>query len=282
MSKPLAIDCSQLIHASHSVMSELTYEEKHTGVVYGFFSKIFKLAHEFITNKFIFCWDSKKRWRQLDYPDYKADRDEKRKEQTWEEKENISIMFQQAATIRYKILPKLGFKNNFILTGLEADDLMAYCVEQLPGITLVTNDSDMFQLLSNCEIYRSIKNDRLSENDFIEQYNIAPKQWIDVLCISGTHNNVKGIEGAGIKKAIAYLKGTLPDGKIKKRIEEGKDIIKRNRKLIELPYVKGELDIDFDEQFGLDNWHNFFRDYGFNSFLKKDNFNQLKREFNLQ
>ena len=202
--KPLAIDCSQICHAAFSVGKDLSYKEKQTGTMFGFFNQIFKLAKAFDTNRFIFCWDSRKRFRRDLYPEYKADRDKKREEMDWQEREDFRLMRLQMYCIRDEILPSLGFKNNFIRTGLEADDLMAYCVEEIPGITLVTSDSDMFQLLDNCEMYSMKTGERIYIHDFTKKYGIDPMEWIDALAISGTHNNVKGIEGAGIIKAIKY------------------------------------------------------------------------------
>ena len=51
---------------------------------------------------------------------------------------------------RINIIPKMGFKNSFIRTGQEADDIIAQLTIDYPGMTIVSNDKDLYQLLDNC------------------------------------------------------------------------------------------------------------------------------------
>jgi 5'-3' exonuclease len=164
---------------------------------------------------------------------------------------------------------------------LEADDLIACVVKQMPGVTLISNDSDLYQLLGFCEMYSIRDKSRYYAKDFIQQYQISPDEWVDVLSISGTHNNVKGIEGAGIAKALQYLKGRLPEGKIKERIDslEGKRIIERNKELIRLPLENIYLDIQFPDVFNFDNWIKIFQQYDFRSFMSEKGMKNIKEDF---
>jgi len=72
---------------------------------------------------------------------------------------------------------------------------------------------------------------------------------------------------------------------IKERIEskEGKEIIRKNLALVELPFMPNKISIElnFNENFEFANWMTIFRKYGFNSFENKKYLNKLKENFNL-
>ena len=74
---PLVIDCSQLCYRSFYTTKDLSYEEERTGIIFGFLKQIFKLAQDFDTKTFIFCWDSAKSYRKQIYSDYKENRKKK-------------------------------------------------------------------------------------------------------------------------------------------------------------------------------------------------------------
>lgn len=275
--RTLIIDCSQLCFSSSYSLGELSFEEQKTGVIFGFLLQIFRLAHDFGTKDMVFCWDSKKRIREQMYPQYKADR----KDNSPFDENVLHQIRIQMGYLRERVLPELGFKNSFIQTGLEADDLIANAVIQMPGSTVISNDSDLYQLLGFCEMYSITKKERFCVREMTNQFGIGPGHWVDALAIAGTHNNVKGIEGAGIVKAIQYLKNQLPDGKIKERIEskEGQEIIERNKQLIKLPIQEQVLNINFPEVFNYDNWIRVFQRYNFRSFMTDKNLANLKEDF---
>ena len=275
--RTLVIDCSQLCHAAFHTMGMLSYHEKLTGVLYGFLLQIFKLSNNFMTPRMIFCWDSRKSYRKDIFPSYKGDRN--LQERTFEEEEDFKQFKIQMGTLRDKILPAMGFKNNFIKTGLEADDLIAYVVNQEPGVTVVSSDSDLYQLLDGCEMYSPRSKLRIDIREFKEKWGIDPSKWVEALSIAGTHNNVPGVPGAGIIKAVQYLIGGLPDGVIKQRIEASGELIERNRRLIKLPFVEGHLNIVEKEKFELDAWMDVFERYNFRSFTDPKALKELKEDF---
>ena len=271
--RTLIIDCSQLCFSSAYTMGDLSFEERKTGIIFGFLLQIFRLAKSFDTRNFIFCWDSRKRKREQMYPQYKADR----KEKSQFTEDDIHQIRLQMGYLRERVLPELGFNNNFISTGLEADDLVACVVKQIPGNVVVSTDSDLYQLLGFCEMYSIRTKSRIYTKDFTKKYGVGPGQWVDALAIAGTHNNVSGIEGAGIIKAIKYIQGALTEGKIKDRIEskEGRQIIERNKKLIELPLEEVSLNINLPDHFDLDNWIRVFQRYDFRSFMTESGIKSL-------
>lgn len=281
----LVIDCSQLCYRAFYTMGELSYNEKKTGVLFGFLAQIFKLANDFDTKRFAFCWDSSKSYRKDFYSGYKQSRHSK--EFTKEEELDRKQLFRQRSELRTYILPQLGFKNNLIKTGLEADDLIAYVIDKNGGV-VVSSDNDMWQLLDRCTIYNPVSHDRMVEDDLVEKYGVTAKEWIKVKEMIGCNTDeVPGIKGIGIKKAVLYLKNKLPDGQMKYKIEsnDGKEIIKRNRRLVKLPFEpdkKGMGELSDNEQFIFDNWNHIFNKYRFNYFLKKENLNKYKEVFELE
>lgn len=275
MGKPLIIDCSQICYASAFTLNDLSHEEVSTGVIFGFLLQVFRLAKDFRTRDFVFCWDSRKRRREEMYPEYKADRRDK---PSFDE-ETLHQVRLQMGCLRRDVLPAMGFENSFIKTGLEADDLIACALRKVPGSTVISSDSDLYQLLGLCEMYNPQTKKRTYVRDFTGKYGVSPEDWVDVLAIAGTHNNVEGIEGAGIGKAIQYLKGTLPDGKVRERIEAGKELIERNKSLIRLPLEEVDLDIRFPDEFDLDEWLRVFQRYEFRSFMNEKGMEALRRDF---
>jgi len=253
-------------------MMGLSHEEHATGVIFGFLREIQKLAEEFEGSKqFAFAWDSRKSYRRDIYPDYK-----KRTQIEDPEMEDILRSGKpQFDEIRLNVLPKLGFKNNFIQTGLEADDIIAYIarknVERFEQIYIASSDEDLFQILyDNISIYNPREKKIYTQNDFINEKGITPDQWSWIKAVAGCNSdNIKGIAGVGEKTAIKFLKKELKTGSKKYN-----DILEFNPNfnlsLVELPHkrtfpiplIEDELDFSIFEGLCLD--------YGFNSFLKKD------------
>jgi len=278
----LVVDCSQLCYSSFYTMSDLSYNEKKTGVIFGFLQQIFTIAKKFNSCDFVFCWDSKKRYRKLICKDYKANRDIKKL--TPIELKERRQMFLQMADLRQKIIPKLGFKNSFIKTGLEADDLISYIAMHNKDVVVVSSDNDLLQLLDFCIIFNTKTKKKFTKSDFCKKWNIKPSEWYKVKAIAGCGgDNVKGVKGVGEKTAIKYINGVLPDGKVKDRIdsENSKEMIKMNEALVKLPFdVDAYRDIIIDDNdFVFDNWCDVFEEYGLKSFFEKDNFNKLKELF---
>ena len=282
--KVIVLDCSQLAYKAMFVIGDLSFDELKTSVIFGFLKQLFKLTEEFEINKFVFCWDSKKSYRKLMYPSYKANR--KYEELDDVEREKKNILYRQINQLRENIIPQLGFKNSFIYTGLEADDIIAYVVKKYSGSIVVSNDQDLYQLLGFCTLYDMKNQSKFNVKDFTRKYNISPASWSTIKAIAGcSTDNVKGIDGVGEFRAIKYFRNELPEGVIKERIEskEGKEIIRRNLALVELPFMPNKINIElnFNENFEFANWMTIFRKYGFNSFENKKYLNKLKENFNL-
>lgn len=277
MNRTLVIDCNNLCYSAFYTFWKLSYEEKKTGVVFGFLQRILFLADKFDTNKFIFCWDSRKSYRKLIYPEYKANR---RKDLTEQEEIDYALAFKQFDALREKVLPGLGFGNVFQQNGYEADDLIAEAVLHTNGeFIVVSTDKDLYQLLHKCDIYNQRTKKIITHKDFQEMYDIPCSRWVGTKSLMGdSGDNIPGIKGVGLKKAIQWIKNELPKGVIKNRIKSADnfELLARNIILIELPYpgIKKIKMIMKEDEFNRNKFVDIFVDYGFESFLRKDMLNK--------
>lgn len=232
------IDCNAVCHAAKYSIGSLSWEEKQTGIIFGFLRQLLKLS-KLYKHDFIFCWDSKESFRKKIYPKYKFNRD---KNKTEEEKQLDAIYFRQFDTIKTEVLPAIGYRNIFEVEGFESDDLIARLVSDGIDAVIATSDSDLYQLLIQDEIMmHDLRLKQLiQEHDFTEKYGISPALWSKVKALAGCDSdNVEGISGVGIKTAVKYLNGELnPSSATYKKIksDEGEDIFNRNFELVDLPH----------------------------------------------
>ena len=234
------------------------------------------LALRFDSNHFVFAWDSQESKRKKQYPEYKAHRNQPKNR---EEEYLDEISYEQFDALRTSVLPGLGFKHNYVFRGYEADDIIASIVKNthFETNTVVTTDSDLYQLLGHCNIFNPRTKKIFTNKDFAKKYRIYSKDWALVKGIAGCpSDNVKGIERVGEKTAIKFLLGKLGiHTKAYKNIKskEGRKIIERNASLVKLP-LKGidELELEYmdfvRERFEVNVFREVFEEYGFYSFLR--------------
>lgn len=277
------LDCNYLCYRAMFAMSgtELSSNEMETEVIFVFCKQLLKVASSFPIKTWVFAWDSRRSFRKKLYPQYKANR---HKTKSPEMEMLLEIAYPQFKQIRMELLPSLGFRNNFIQTGLEADDIIAKICENNPntGILIASADNDLYQLLSpKISMYNFKK--LFTEKDFISKYEIPPEKWGLVKAIAGcSTDNVKGVAGVGATKAVKYLNGEMPPRyKAFQNIEASKQIIERNKELVILPYP-GTIDIQIQK----DNLKSFnfiktFQHYGFKSLLRQSTFDQWIVNFGL-
>lgn len=198
--------------------------------------QILELVQVFTTNKVLLCWDSKKSVRKEMYKQYKAKRHSALDEK---EQKKILAMKKALAEFRRKIAPRLNI-NSLFQKGYESDDLIAVMTNTYKGTAIefiiVANDADLFQLLRpNVQVLSITMKALIGVREFIARYRCHPRTVVAVKSISGCHSdNVKGIKGIGEKRMEQFLTGTLALDK-RQLILDSWDIIKRNRKLVELP-----------------------------------------------
>lgn len=237
MQKILLIDANYLGHRARYTTGLLSYKDRPTGVIFGFLNQLFTLAKKTVPDEIVFVWDSRKSFRKEAYPFYK----EKSKSHNGEGPDRELLdAFKQFQQLKKDILPQLGFTNNFMQSGYEADDLIASIVQENTihsEYIVATSDDDLLQLLDYCRIYNLGKDKYITKQQFVEDYGIEPYQWVEVKKIAGcSSDNVPGVQGVGEKTAIKYLRKKLhPKTKTYSVIQASNDIIERNEWLVNLP-----------------------------------------------
>lgn len=301
--RTLVLDCGNICHITrYAFGSDLTWQEEQTGILFGFFSMMLRLAKRFETNRFMFAWDSRKSFRRLDYPPYKANR-RSAEPLTEGQRESEARIYAQFDKLRKELLPALGFKNVFHFTGWEADDIVAVLVEDRhrrghppEDLVVVSTDKDLYQLLDYCVIFRPLKGkskELITRDSFQREYGITPDLWLTVKAWAGdSGDNVSGVEGVGIKTAIKHIAGNLPEsGKIRERINDpaNRAIYERNMRLLRVPYpgipdrhVEIKVDVGEDSPISLDVFIDMCERYGFSSFLKTEALEEWKTRFNMR
>ena len=174
MNKYLLIDCNHICHMAMYKEGNFSYKGKPTGVIFGFLREMAVLTKRHETDKFLFAWDSGQNIRKIRNTLYK----EKRKaDKTKEELQELYKAYEQFSELRDYVLPKFGFKNIYLQTGYEADDVIAkICHEnQDDEIVIVTSDNDLWQLLTPKHyIYDVKKKKNFTDKDFTREWGIDP------------------------------------------------------------------------------------------------------------
>lgn len=236
----LVLDCDYLSYRAFYTKGNLSFEGGGTGVIYGILQDITKLQRDHLTNNIIFCFDQGKSRRCEIFPGYKAKRHEK--ERTEEEQIAHKDMKVQVGKLRWEILKELGYKNIFSQAGYEADDIIAQVVDIVPKrdyITIISVDHDLYQLLSDRVImYNPYRLEATDEHTIYEKFGVHPSDWPEVKAIAGCNtDNIPGVVGAGESTAAKYVSGRLGrKSKVYQKIQESKELIARNLKLVKLPF----------------------------------------------
>lgn len=270
----LIIDSSSLAHRVKYSLKDLSVEFTNTGVIYGFLNTILYLSREFETNKFVFTFDDQSYLRKQVFPDYK--KKDVNKELTPEEIEANEKCMNQINLLYTDILPSLGFTNIYKQSGLEADDVIAsicFTNRDKYKMTIVSNDEDLYQLLSCADMYKPVKSILYTIKDFRSEYEIHPNSWWKVKAIAGCKSDkVPGIVGVGEKTAIKYLKGQLKETtQAYSNIKNSIDIIDRNTELVRLPFPGTKrIRIKPQPKFKIGDFIAISQKYNMKSYLKTD------------
>lgn len=260
---------------------DLSNDNAHTGVIYGFFRDLLTLSQSFGTNEFMFFFDSRKSLRKSMHSFYKNKRNE---DPTIKAVKKIA--HPQLDALRKTILPTMGFKNIFIQAGYESDDLIAEYVlannlsDNPEELVIVSSDQDLFQLLGDhCRMWLPGKKAIYDAKMFTEEWGIQPAQWAFVKALGGCKSDdVPGIPGVAEKSAAAFLRNELkPVHKKYQSItsEEGKSIEARNLPIVKLP-LEGTRLVEYQQdRLDFKGFRDVCSEYGFVSFRR--NLEEWKR-----
>ncbi len=174
--------------------------------------------------------------------------------------------------------------------GIEADDIIGTLTKKYNTENIiVTGDKDSFQLINDntwVMFTRKGVSETINYNtdQLFNDYGLKPSQIIDLKALMGdASDNIPGVSGVGEKTALGLLdkfvtvEGVYENinnisGKLKEKLAENKDMAFLSKTLAT---IKTDCEIDyelkdFEYSFPFDNEvHKFFRQYQFNSLLKK-------------
>lgn len=243
MTSWLVIDVSYLCYRAFHTSMHLSFKGRPTTVVFQFLKSISAFKDQFQTDNVAFCFEHKHLYRRDLFKGYKAKRNHP--ERSPEETQSIQALATQINQLRTSYLPRIGFKNILCEKGMESDDLMAAIAKNLPpdeDAILITADKDLYQCLrSNVSMFSPQSNKMITEESFIRDYGIKPPKWAVVKALAGCNSDcVPGIVGIGETTALKYLCGQLKwDSTAYKKINtaEAREIVKFNRRLVQLPFV---------------------------------------------
>jgi len=239
------------------------------GIVFGFLKSLLMLSKQFESNRFAFAWDSRRSIRKIWQASYKEDR--KKDRDIGKQLED----FQQFDLLRRTVLPWFGFKNIFLRSGFEGDDVIAEICKSNPDeeMAIVSSDNDLWQLLTDRHfMFDMRKKKAYTKKDFVREWKLQPEDWVRVKSIAGCNgDNVPGIPGVGNVTAVKYLKGDLPqEGKVYKNIEQAFEdgTVERTRNLVEIPFPGlGSIPLLNGEVFRTKDFFDICDRYGFRSLV---------------
>ena len=237
--KWIVLDCSYLCHRARHTTGFLNFDGTPTGVIYGFLRFLRDYKYKTVDAEYVFCFDSRKSKRQQVFAGYK----QHRKQVLSQQEQKIERDFHhQLNRLRLRYLPDMGFKNVFLQSGYEADDIIASICKhrkQSDIILIVSSDKDLYQLLrSNVHMHDPYKDKIMTPAVLRQEFLIGPDEWWKMLAIAGcSSDSVPGIKGIGQHTAIRILNDNYPkDSVLYARYEESQEIIDRNLKLVKLPF----------------------------------------------
>ena len=228
----LAVDLSYQCYRAAAAHPMLTSRRVFTGGLYGFLTTLGKMVRETKATEVAICADRKPYLRSLTYPQYKQIRKASADEE-------LLKMFKQTTSL---VLDFLAVANIPVwgLEGFESDDLIGHAGikyrHRYKMIYAGSNDSDLYQLLwiPNFAIYTKDITSVVTGESVMRKHGMTPEQYAHSTALTGTHNDIEGIEGVG---PVTARKAVLDPFLMRAIRAKHSDLIDRNRNLIKLPHA---------------------------------------------
>lgn len=234
LEKRLVVDFSHVIFRNFFMnrkqIDSLDAENPGSGfhfLKYCALQSLFYIVTNFNPTEVILAIDGRKNWRKKYYPEYKADRKEKRAKDTFD----WFAFFDRLSLFEEEIKKNFPFK---VIKNahLEADDIAGWFARERNDIEtiLVSSDKDWSQLLKypNIKMWDPIKRSLLKVKN--------PEEELRIKILTGdSGDNVPPIRrGMGPKTAKKILSN---EEKYKKELNDHKEEFKRNTVLIDLKFT---------------------------------------------
>jgi DNA polymerase-1 len=227
----LLVDVSYQIYRAAAANPGLSSRRIFTGGLYGFFTTVSKIIRETRATHVVFGRDAKPYLRSATYPQYKQLRKEKADEDLRERyEESVPLVLGALRTTGAPV---------WSVPGFEFDDLMGHCVlkyrHRFDELWAASNDSDLYQLLwcDRFRVYHKDKADAMDRKRLAARFGLTPAQHMLATALMGTHNDIDGIAGVGIKRASDAAKDPAL---LRTYRERHGALIDRNLGLIRLPH----------------------------------------------
>lgn len=223
----LLFDFNNQLFKAIAVHHRLFFAKKFTGGLFGFTQQFCKNLTIHQPVAVAVCMDAPPYHRKDFFPEYKADR----KKNDMFSPENI----QHSVEFCNEFLNLLNVPV-FKELGHEADDLFAYICKQyykeFDKIVIVSSDDDLSQLFIHHNVYLQKKDRLYGYKDFVKEFQIEPEDWYKVTAMSGGHNNLKGLPGIGVVKAIKALR----ENRYAQIYEQNKELMDTYLRLAKIPF----------------------------------------------
>jgi len=164
------------------------------------------LAKSYNCGNIVILADGGSTYRKNLYPDYKANRKDRYKDQTETEKKEFEQFLAEFASA----FKRLQNKGHLIVKqrGLEADDLAAWIVGKrrefgIDETWLISSDKD-WDLLIDDDVSRfsTVTRKEVTVHNWDEHYNFDRDKFLTFKCLAGdAGDNIPGIKGIGPKRA---------------------------------------------------------------------------------
>jgi len=233
------IDGSAYIYRAYHAIRELSNSKGFpTNAIFGFTRMLMKLLEDQAPEYVVMLFDTKgPTFRHKMYEEYKANRP------PMPEDLSIQIPHIKSITEAFNILI-------VEMPGYEADDLIGTLAQKGESagfhVVMVTGDKDFIQLVTDkIIIWDPMKDKRTDANVIRAQYDLEPRQMVEVMGLSGDKaDNVPGVPGIGQKTALSLIKtfgtmerlyeqlGTITKKKQRENLAKYRDQALLSRKLV--------------------------------------------------
>jgi len=168
------------------------------------------LAKSYNCGNIIVLADGGSIYRKNLFPEYKANRKEKYKDQTDSEKKEFEVFMAEFANA----FKRIEDKGHLVIRqgGLEADDLAAWIVGKkkefgIGDIWLISSDKDWDLLIQDgVSRFSTVTRKEITVDNWDEHYDFEPEHFLTFKCLAGdTGDNIPGISGIGPKRATQLI-----------------------------------------------------------------------------
>lgn len=223
----LLFDFNNQLFKAIATQQQLSFAGKFTGGIFGFINQFTKNLKLHQPTSVAVCMDAPPYLRKDFFPEYKADRKKNDLFSPENIKESVEFCNEFLNLLNVPVFKELGH---------EADDLFAYICKQyhkeFDKIVIVSSDDDLSQLFIYRNVYLQKKDKLYGYSDFVKEYQIEPDDWYKVTAMSGGHNNLKGIPGIGVVKAIKALR----ENRYSQIYDLNKELMGKYLKLAKIPF----------------------------------------------